>query len=121
MCEAAEVSRNVKVSWCKKLNRYEALVWHDGKYNWAGYYDSEKEAMNSIMYNTCKRVRIPRVKKGVIAINSACKARKIAPRAKKVVVGGVFDKALNTNVRLFDEKNKAPRFGIILLYCTLQR
>jgi hypothetical protein len=63
--KAARVSRYLGVSWCKNANKWQARVWHKGKYHWAGYYDIDKEAANA-MYNTCKSLKIPRVKQDLI-------------------------------------------------------
>jgi len=63
--KAARVSRYLGVSWCKNANKWQARVWHKGKYHWAGYYESDKEAANA-MYNTCKSLKIPRVKQDLI-------------------------------------------------------
>jgi len=63
--KAARVSRYLGVSWCKNANKWQARVWHKGKYHWAGYYDTDKEAANA-MYNTCKSLKIPRVKQDLI-------------------------------------------------------
>merc|ERR1719193_1319023 len=40
--KAARVSRYLGVSWCKNANKWQARVWHKGKYPWAGYYESDK-------------------------------------------------------------------------------
>lgn len=63
--KAARVSRYLGVSWCKNANKWQARVWHKGKYHWAGYYDTDKEAVDA-MYNTCKILNIPRVKQDLI-------------------------------------------------------
>jgi serine/threonine protein kinase len=71
----AKVSRNLKISWCKKANKHQALVWHNGKYHWAGYYDSVKEA-DKAMYNISKRLKVSHDRRPVH------KNRKVSPVQK---------------------------------------